>query len=348
MSPAINLAVATAIGLGLALALRPRTGWVWRWLRSRRATERARIEDALKHLYECEYARIPATLDSLAGALEVGRDEAARLVARLESLDLLTSERRRLALTPEGCSDALRVIRIHRLLESYLAEKTGIDEVEWHRQADQLEHHVTAEEAEALSAQLGNPRFDPHGDPIPTSDGAMPVRHGMPLTDLRPGAVARIVHVEDEPDEVYAQLVAARLSPGVRIRVLDAKPERIRIEAQFQEHVLAPVVAANLTVEPLSDVAEPLVSDSALSSLVVGQQATVIDISPTCRGAERRRLLDLGVVPGTVVRAELRSAGGDPVAYRIRGAVIALRNAQADLILVKRHATATDAAGTRV
>ena len=92
MSPAINLAVATAIGLGLALALRPRTGWVWRWLRSRRATERARIEDALKHLYECEYARIPATLDSLAGALEVGRDEAARLVARFESLDLLIFE----------------------------------------------------------------------------------------------------------------------------------------------------------------------------------------------------------------------------------------------------------------
>lgn len=94
-----------------------------------------------------------------------------------------------------------------------------------------------------------------------------------------------------------------------------------------------------MTVEPISDVAERILPDSRLSSLGLGQQATVVDISPACRGAERRRLLDLGVVPGTVIRAELVSTSGDPVAYRIRGAMIALRNAQADLIHVKMHAT---------
>ena len=103
-------------------------------------------------------------------------------------------------LTPEGCSYALRVIRIHRLLESYLAERTGVDESEWHQRADQMEHRVTAAEAEALSAQLGNPSYDPHGDPIPTADGVMPSRRGLPLSALKAGAVARIVHVEDEPD----------------------------------------------------------------------------------------------------------------------------------------------------
>ena len=115
----------------------------------------------------------------------------------------------------------------------------------------------------------------------------------------------------------------------------------MRIEAEWQQHVLAPVVAANLTVEPLSDVAERVLPDSRLSSLPLGQQATVVDLSPACRGPERRRLLDLGVVPGTVIRAELASTGGDPIAYRIRGAMIALRNAQADLIHVKMQ---TDAA----
>ena len=341
MTPATNLAVAAAICLILVVLLRPRRGLLWHWARGRRATERVRIEDALKHLYDCEYARESATLDSLAGALEIGRDEAARLTARLEALGLLTSEHRRLTLTPEGCSYALRVIRIHRLLESYLAERTGVDESEWHQRADQMEHRVTAAEAEALSAQLGNPSYDPHGDPIPTADGVMPSRRGLPLSALKTGAVARIVHVEDEPDEVYAQLVAARLSPGVTLRVLDSKPDRMRIEAEWQEHVLAPVVAANLTVEPLSDVAERVLPDRRLSSLAVGQQATVVDLSPACRGPERRRLLDLGVVPGTVIRAELVSTGGDPIAYRIRGAMIALRNAQADLIHVKMQ---TDAA----
>ena len=342
MTPATNLAVAAAICLVLVVLLRPRRGLLWHWARGRRATERVRIEDALKHLYDCEYARESATLDSLAGALEIGRDQAARLTTRLEALGLLTSEHRRLTLTPEGCSYALRVIRIHRLLESYLAERTGVDESEWHQRADQLEHRVTAAEAEALSAQLGNPTYDPHGDPIPTADGVMPSRRGLPLSALKAGAVARVVHVEDEPEEVYAQLVAARLSPGVTVRVRESKPDRMRIEAELQEHVLAPVVAANLTVEPIDDVVERVLPDSRLSSLAVGQQATVVDLSPSCRGPERRRLLDLGVVPGTVVRAELASIGGDPVAYRIRGAMIALRKTQADLIHVKRTPQETE------
>jgi DtxR family Mn-dependent transcriptional regulator len=164
----------------------------------------------------------------------------------------------------------------------------------------------------------------------------------MPLPALKAGAVARIVHVEDEPDAVYAQLVAARLHLGVTIRVLESSPDRIRVEAEMQEHVLAPIVAANLAVEPISDVLEPVSADLFLSSLPIGHEATVVDISPACHGVERRRLLDLGVVPGTVVRAELSSAAGDPIAYRIRGAMIALRKTQADMIHVKSHPDCLD------
>lgn len=337
MTPATNLAVAAAICLVLVVLLHPRHGLLWRWLRVRRATERVQIEDALKHLYDCEYERVTATQYSLAGALEIGRDEAARLAARLESLGLLVASHRELKLTPEGCSYALRVIRIHRLLESYLAEQTGISEAEWHTRADHWEHRVTEAEAERLSAQLGNPSYDPHGDPIPTIEGVMPDHRGLPLSEAKAGDIARILHIEDKPVEVYAQLVAARLSPGVVVRVLESSSERMRIEAEFQEHVLAPVVAARLTVELVSAESERILPDSRLSSLRLGEQATVVDISPACRGAERRRLLDLGVVRGTVIRAELVSTGGDPVAYRIRGAMIALRNAQADLIHVQRQ-----------
>ena len=63
---------------------------------------------------------------------------------------------------------------------------------------------------------------------------------------------------------------------------------------------------------------------------------TVVDISQACQGPERRRLLDLGVVPGTVVTAEMQAFSGDPTAYRIRGAMIALRQEQADSIQVER------------
>lgn len=74
-----------------------------------------------------------------------------------------------------------------------------------------------------------------------------------------------------------------------------------------------------------------------LHALATGEEAVVVGIGERVHGGQRHRLLDLGVVPGTLVRAELRSPSGDPVAYRIRGAVIALRRAQAEDILVRRR-----------
>jgi len=335
MEPAINLALALALAVSLFVLGYPRRGLVWRWARGCAASQRILVEDALKHFHDCEYAQVPATVSSLAGVLEIGRDQASRLSARLGAMGLVRRDEHGFRLTPEGRSYALRVIRIHRLWERYLADRTGYAEADWHREADLKEHMMTAEQAEVLSSELGNPTYDPHGAPIPTADGEMPTRRGIPLSALKAGGAARIIHVEDEPDAVYAQIIAARLHLGVTVRVLENASDRMRIEAELQEHVLAPVVAANVTVEPIGTAFEEAIRDSRLSELPMGQQATVVDISPVCLGVERRRLLDLGVVPGTVVRAELNSAGGDPVAYRIRGAMIALRRDQADLIRIR-------------
>jgi DtxR family transcriptional regulator, Mn-dependent transcriptional regulator len=342
MSSTLGFLIAGAIVL-IAL-LWPRDGLLWKWLRGREASERISIEDALKHFYNFEYSRLSATVASLAGVLQIGRDDAARLAAQLESLELVTRDAEGIRLTAEGRSYALRVIRIHRLWERFLADRTGVCESQWHHQADRKEHEMTPEQVERLSAELGHPVFDPHGDPIPTSEGEVPTIQGLPLSALEPGATARIVHVEDEPDTVYAQLIAARLYPGMTVRVLQKTRDRLRIEADLQEHVLAPIVAANLTVQPIGDALDAQAPDRRLSSLAIGHEALVVDISPACRSIERRRLLDLGVVPGTRVRAELQSAGGDPTAYRIRGAMIALRRDQADLIYVRsRVEDATDA-----
>ena len=79
----------------------------------------------------------------------------------------------------------------------------------------------------------------------------------------------------------------------------------------------------------------------SLADLGPGQRGKVVAILPACQGLERRRMMDLGILPGTIIRAELVSAGGDPVAYRVREALIALRGEQARLItiqpLVEKH-----------
>jgi Fe2+ transport system protein FeoA len=66
----------------------------------------------------------------------------------------------------------------------------------------------------------------------------------------------------------------------------------------------------------------------------MSQKGRVLNVSPAVRGQERRRLMDLGIIPGTIIEAEFQSPMSDPTAYRIRGALIALRREQADLISV--------------
>jgi DtxR family Mn-dependent transcriptional regulator len=336
--PFLALVLGTAVLALAGILFWPDGGIVARWKRMERSSERVRIEDALKHLYDCEYKKITCTRRSIAGALGISDDESARLLSRLESLGLLTSDAgsEGVMVTNEGRSYALRIIRVHRLWERYLADETGVEEMRWHDEAERQEHRLSDAEANALARYMGNPPFDPHGDPIPTAAGDLPRAKGKAMTTLAPGETAEIIHVEDEPPIVYAQIVALGLSPGMQIRVHENNRQRVRFEVEGSEHVLAPIAARNVTVVPLVSTPESEIPAESLAMLEPGEQARIIGISRACRGMQRRRLMDLGMVPGTIVRAELRGAGGDPTAYRIRGALIALRNIQASLIRIER------------
>jgi len=130
--------------------------------------------------------------------------------------------------------------------------------------------------------------------------------------------------------------VAEELHPQMILEVEEVSSDRIRFWAEDQEHILAPIVAANISVVPLVEEA-PLedLEGVPLDTLSPGQSGVVTGISSRSRGVERRRLLDLGVIPGTEISVEMVSPGGDPTAYRIRGTVIALRETQARLIQVE-------------
>ncbi len=332
--PLLALLLGGAVLVLAAMIIWPQKGIMARIRKARRQSLRIQIEDALKYLYDCEYRGMATSLDSLSGALSLDRDDAFTLVNRLMELKLVISEGARLNLTTEGRSYALRVIRVHRLWERYLSEETAIGETEWHAQAEQVEHLLSPKETEELAQRLGDPVLDPHGDPIPTAGGSIPPMRGSALSRLEVGAHGVIVHIEDEPAAIYDQLVAQGLHLGMHVRMLERESDRMVIEAEGNEIHLAPLSAANIAVVPVeSRVATPE-APRTLSSAGLGVDVVVRGISPACRGLQRRRLLDLGVVPGTVIRAELRSAAGDPTAYRIRGATIALRRQQADWVYV--------------
>lgn len=161
----------------------------------------------------------------------------------------------------------------------------------------------------------------------------------MPLTDLPAGRLGRVIHVEDEPKTVYAQLVALGLHPGTQVRMVESLSDRVRFTADEEEAVLAPLLARNITVQQIGSEERIPGPHRTLAGVRRGEPAVVVGIARSCRGQQRRRLMDLGVVPGTTVIPEMVSVGGDPVAYRLRGSLIALRRTQAQQIYVSREGT---------
>ncbi|MFZ9745337.1 MAG: iron dependent repressor, metal binding and dimerization domain protein [Opitutaceae bacterium] len=330
---------AWGVGLGLlALGLLvawPRWGVLAWWGRQRERRERELREDALKHLLKAEAEGAGASLLSLAGALRVGDGAAATVVAELERGGLAAVEAGRLQLRPAGREIALHVVRTHRLWESYLAERTGEPESRWHRLAERAEHRLTPAETAALAAKLGHPLFDPHGDRIPASGDELAVEPGTAVENLAPEQPFQIHHIEDEPETVYAHLLRLGLRPGMRAYLVSRDDAKLRLWADGAEYTLSPGMARQLSVRPLAGVtAAALRGERILHERPAGGRARLLGLTGACRGTERRRLLDLGFVPGSLVESALTGPGGDPTAYRVRGSLVALRREQARYVRV--------------
>jgi DtxR family Mn-dependent transcriptional regulator len=339
MQPNPIVALLSAFSLtALALLLFwPGRGLIPRWRRGARLSERVLSEDALKFICKREAMGYPPTVQSIAGNLNISVNQAADVLVQLEEKKLVRQEEQTFLLTENGREYALNIVRAHRLWERYLADRTGYAEEEWHGQAERREHSLTPQEVEALARKLGSPTHDPHGDPIPTATRDLVFHGGKPLTGAAPEVPLRIVHVEDEPETVYAQLVAEGLRPGMTVFVIDSDRERVRFLADGEQHILAPIVAANIAVVPLPREEEPSPEDSErLTTLRPGETGEVVQIARSCRGPARRRLMDLGILPGTVIGVEMESPAGDLAAYRVRDALIALRDEQAKSIRVRK------------
>ena len=263
---------------------------------------------------------------------------------RLTELGLIRTGDEGPKLSEEGREEALRLVRTHRLWERYLADRTGVPATEWHDEAERVEHDLSAEQAEALSARLGHPRWDPHGDPIPTRSGDLPEVEHLSLAGVPGGRSVEVVHLEDEPREIFDALLTQGLHLGRQLRVIARDDRRVRIAAAGREWSVDLINACNVTVRVLAEGEGAERHWESLADLAPGEAGRVVGLSPACRGQQRRRLLDLGVVKGTEITAELVSATGDPVAYLIRGALIALRRGQAEWILIERVDTLAEVA----
>ena len=292
------------------------------------------IQHALKLLAECEYEKVDVTPESISDKLTISLEQAEQLLADLRAADLIEPEK--IVLTVSGREYAMHVLQAHRLYETYLARTTGLPESSWHKLADAREHELSESDVRELARELGNPRFDPHGDPIPTRSGKMPEKQGDSLISYPAGWVGRVVHVEDEPPALYAQISKAGIAPDTVLKIDSINDKELQISTEGRKFTFPREVAEQISAVELSAGEQYDESVERLSSLAPGETADIISLSPLCRGLERNRMLDLGFVPGTKVSVEFMNPSGSPIAYRIRGACIALRQEQIERIRIRK------------
>ncbi len=336
MTPDPKIALLVFFGIVIIILVLVRTGILSRNFTNRKDTKRTEVEDILKQLYHVEYSGRKATLNGMSGALKMNYGKLVDLIEYMASLEFIKVDNNLIELTPAGSDYALKIIRTHRLWEKYLSEKTGIHKSEWHQRAEIMEHSLSADEAEELYKQLGSPRFDPHGDPIPLKSGEILDTIGKALSGAKPKTLARITHIEDEPEVIYKQIIDKKLHIGQQIKILDGDDNVVKFQSEGQQYELSTIIASNIGITALNEEEEFEELKVRLSSLDEGEKATIVGISRECRGASRRRLLDLGFIKGTTIENELNGPLQEPKAYLIKNTLIALRNDQADLILIEK------------
>lgn len=333
-SPAQNLLIFLALATLVVILINSKN--ILRVFKSKEFKRKTIIEDVLKLLYHVEESNRNASFEALAGALRIRSKVLYEYVEEMSGEGLLRVSNDALQLTDQGRAYAIQIIRVHRLWEKYLAEKTGIDKSEWHALAEKKEHDLSEAEIEQLYEQLGRPRFDPHGDPIPTKSGELIQLHGIPLPNLPKGSMGKIVHLEDEPRVVYDQLLKRNLHMGSLVQMISSDDQSVYFYCEGDYYTLSPIVASNVGVRELR-LAEFSEEDHVrLSSLKEGETGTIAGISPDCRGPNRRRLLDLGFVKGAKIKLEYDGPMKNPKAYLIKNTLIALRQDQANLILITK------------
>ncbi|MCB0262623.1 MAG: metal-dependent transcriptional regulator [Calditrichaeota bacterium] len=333
----INALIIASIVIFIGLiVVWPKHGLLSHWRFLMRQSQRSYMEDTLKHIYECERGRITCTINSIAGTLSLKKDRVVQLIEQLKSGGLIRIENNQFFLTEKGNEYALRMIRLHRIWESYLAEETGTSDLEWHTQADLQEHKLDSAEAEKISERLGHPLYDPHGKPIPTNKGDLPSERGLLLTEIRKEQTAKIVQFEDDQENIYREIRENGLCLGMQIDSVQHQNGSILFKADGFKKKLPLIAAAQIRVELLKEEEKLQTPFANLLVLRNGESGKVLRISREIHGQYRRRLLDLGIVPGTIIQKEMESASGNPIAFRIKGASIALRKEQAKLIHIQK------------
>ena len=182
------------------------------------------VGNYLKAIWEATEDEGAASTKQVADRLSVNPASVTNMFARLREMGLVEYERYRGAsLTEEGLSEALRLVRRHRLIETFLLDQLGYSWEDVHDEAEKLEHAVSDRFTERLAELLGHPDYDPHGDPIPAVDGTLEQDGSFPLPAAAVGQRVIIARVGHETTPLLTYLGERGLVPGCLLTVQEVR-----------------------------------------------------------------------------------------------------------------------------
>ncbi len=184
------------------------------------------MQDYLKVICNAgEWDETAVTTSVIAARVGVSPSSASEMIRKLAALGFLQHERYgAVELTAQGRTIALRVVRRHRLVETYLVAELGYTWDEVHDDADILEHAISDRMLARMDAKLGFPTRDPHGDPIPSADGTIIIPPANRLIDLEPGSTGSVARISDDEPEMLRYFQEKDLVLDVSVEVLARLP----------------------------------------------------------------------------------------------------------------------------
>jgi len=209
------------------------------------------VQDYVKTIYKLQEAG-PVSTTEIAKELNVSGASVTGMLKRLSTMGLVDyNSYKGVKLTSAGDSIALEIIRFHRLLETYLKEMLGFPLEKVHEEACRLEHFISEEFVEKISSLLGDPKFDPHGHPIPSKEGVIFIQDDTPLALIEAGHDYTITRLNDYDPKLLAYLEGMNLVPNTKIKVLEKSPFNgpITINYDGKDKILGFEVASNIFVK---------------------------------------------------------------------------------------------------
>lgn len=209
------------------------------------------IENYLKTIYLLRQENGQVGTNELAERLQVKAASVSGMLKKLGDLKLVQhTPYHGVALTPAGEKIALEVLRHHRLIELYLVEALGYTWDEVHAEAEELEHVISEKLEARIAAWLGDPQRDPHGDPIPSVDGALPGDQSRRLTELAVGTRATVAQVLAQDADRLRYLGSLGLRPGAAVEIVAREPFQgpLTVRVGNARHVLDTRLAQTISV----------------------------------------------------------------------------------------------------